>query len=433
MAVAISELLVLVGGLFVCRQAGLKKSAPWFGTLLVMPINYWYAFIAQQGMYYSMHMLLAFLVLGLAMCHMKKGRKGRVCRLALLALLGFYGGANGVRMISMLYAPMFVAAFFFAFWALKEHERLRDGLDTPHVRAFTASMSMMIGCALGYLLNTQVLLERYEHWRSWESVNMRMLRMEDLLHQIENLFEFFGYDGSYELFSLRGISNVAGLMLVLIGVYALVRLVMRRAQLAPEQRFLLSTAIVTLVMGMVINAVLATVLARYILIALFMFILMMFMMWETEPFKNKLLHGCVLAVIMGLFAYQTVDVLHYDMRIGKVNYEIAADWLTERGFTQGYANFWNGNTLTEASNGEIEVWCLADDAHWSELKIHTLCQEKRHLTEKPEGKIFLLLDEREYSENEASPISDHLIEKIAWSYYVFAFENADELYTLMGK
>ncbi|WP_455500254.1 hypothetical protein [Gemmiger sp.] len=66
----------------------------------------------------------------------------------------------------------------------------------------------------------------------------------------------------------------------------------------------------------------------------------------------------------------------------------AAEWLTENGYTQGYATFWNGNAMTELTDGKLEVWTIQN---LDSVYVPNWLQPKDHLTTDPEHP-FLLID-----------------------------------------
>ena len=72
--------------------------------------------------------------------------------------------------------------------------------------------------------------------------------------------------------------------------------------------------------------------------------------------------------------------------------------MEEKEYYNGYASFWNGNILTELSNGTVDVWSWGVDIgenwrgidavstvwHWLQLREHTILY--------PEGKVFVLFE-----------------------------------------
>ena len=143
-----------------------------------------------------------------------------------------------------------------------------------------------------------------------------------------------------------------------------------------------------------------------------------------------------MAAVVCCFAYQAQCVLRYDYTQGRVNYEMATDWLLERGYTQGYATFWNANTLTEASDGQIEMWVLEDGRRglWMNMELHDILQSREHYTRDPEGKVFLLVDENEAKTD--APLLDeaHIIGRnVAWSYTIYGYESVEEMRALVAS
>ena len=51
----------------------------------------------------------------------------------------------------------------------------------------------------------------------------------------------------------------------------------------------------------------------------------------------------------------------------------------------------------------------------------------------PEGKVFLLVDELERESD--SPLFDeaHLVDFVAWSYYVYEYDSVDEMRALIAQ
>ena len=142
--------------------------------------------------------------------------------------------------------------------------------------------------------------------------------------------------------------------------------------------------------------------------------------------------------MVGCCAFGAQNIMRYDYHQGDVNYEMAADWLVEHGYTQGYATYWNANLLTAASDGQIDMWVLSDSSHslyageWRTMGMQRILQEKRKLTEDPQGRVFLLVTEAE--QKEGSPLLDpaHYVDMIAWSYHVYEYDSAAQMRELIA-
>jgi len=70
------------------------------------------------------------------------------------------------------------------------------------------------------------------------------------------------------------------------------------------------------------------------------------------------------------------------------------EMLCSEGYTEGFATFWNGNIMTELSNGEIEMWVLNHSLNGFDDVYHWL-QDKEHGIYQPASPYFLLIDNSE--------------------------------------
>lgn len=112
-----------------------------------------------------------------------------------------------------------------------------------------------------------------------------------------------------------------------------------------------------------------------------------------------------------------------------------AHFLQEEDVYSGYATFWNANILTDLSNGEIEVWSWSNSYDGGKTLMNTVddinpwLQLKAHMTEVPEGRVFVLLEEGEYQElkwkEQLEQISPAL--NVQGAYRVWIFDNYEEM------
>lgn len=438
-AVAALLALVVAAFLFMAKQAGLRKSAPWLSMLLCLPFNQNYAYISLYSSFYSMHVALSFVTLGLLCRYMRAGFERGKLTLLLLAALSAWGGLGGVRMVMMIHAPVFLAALILACLAVYRHETLREAAHEAPVRLFAGASVVMACSAAGYLVNMKVLAASFS-FITYGDLNLAPFKLEEFIGQLDSIAMFFGYTANVPFFSDRGIASLVSLLVYAVTVIAVIRLFTRFGSLEVQQKFLLLTMLMAILVGMTLNVLLQQILVRYYLVGLLLLIVMTFLCWETEPCKNRVLRGGVLLIVMGMFAVTTQETLRHEYQLGEANYEMAADWLLERGYTQGYATFWNANTLTEASDGQIDMWVLADSkhgmmgGHWQQMIMQPILQRKSNLTQAPEGRVFLLVDEIEHEAG--SPLFDkaHQVgDLVAWSYYIYEYESVDEMRALLAQ
>lgn len=434
-AIAIVVLGVAASFLFMARQFGLKRSAPWLATILVLPVTSTYAYVIVYRCYYAIHLMLSFILLGLVSRCGKRGMKKEAVSAALLAVLGLLCGLNGVRMFTMLIVPMLGASLLMTLCACRRYPTFRGAAHEPAARMFAASLLVTIMAGAGYLVNMKVLHRLYS-FIDYTSVLMCPFEMSGFLKQIDYLMRDLGYRSYVSFFSLKSVSCWLAIGILMMGLLALWRLKSRWGELAAEHRLMMLTAVLAVLLGILLNVLLEQLMPRYFIVGTILMVVLIGVALETEPCANGALRTLALIFVTGCFALQAGNTMRYDYVQGEVNYEMAADWLVEHGYTQGYAGFWNCNMLTEASDGQIEMWVLADRDDWvDDMEYSGILQLKRHLTEDPEGRVFLIVDERE---NELdSPLLDEAYlatpDLVAWTYYVYEYESAEEMRRLLEQ
>ena len=96
-------------------------------------------------------------------------------------------------------------------------------------------------------------------------------------------------------------------------------------------------------------------------------------------------------VLAGCFTVCAVNTVRQEIEnpyLAHKGLDAAADWLVDNGYTEGYATFWNGNAMTELTNGKLDVWTLQS---LDEDYVPNWLQRKDHLTTDPQHP-FLLID-----------------------------------------
>lgn len=153
---------------------------------------------------------------------------------------------------------------------------------------------------------------------------------------------------------------------------------------------------------------------------------------RTESFRTSALRGavtaCLLFTVVCTSFSTVVRFLELPPRTRPGLSEVG-EWLAENDYTQGYASFWNGDLLTELTDGEVEVWVV--DNVWS-MTIYQWLQSKDHDVA-PEGKVFVLLNPQDGEVNPelAYYDEDYIIYTDENGYVVLGFDSSEELYALI--
>lgn len=429
--------LILASFLYMAHELGMKKATPYLATVLMLPFNDVYDYVVAYGLHYAVHLILSFLILGLVFRFGRREKRGVWLTLLLLAALGLWSGLGGVRMLMMIIAPLFGAAVLVALMEMKEKETFRETASLPAVRMAGASLLCLVTTGIGYIAGLKLFTGKYTYF-SYTDIAMDWFKMSDMINQFSSLLNDLGYVPGVPLMSLRGIGNLVAVVIFLALAVAVWRMLSRFAHLAPAHKVLTLTAVLAVLIGMLCNIMLAQILTRYFLVGTVLLFVVLALAIEVEPCRNAMLRTLTLLFMVGCCAFGAQNIMRYDYHQGDVNYEMAADWLVEHGYTQGYATYWNANLLTAASDGQIDMWVLSDSSHslyageWRTMGMQRILQEKRKLTEDPQGRVFLLVTEAE--QKEGSPLLDpaHYVDMIAWSYHVYEYDSAAQMRELIA-
>ena len=118
-----------------------------------------------------------------------------------------------------------------------------------------------------------------------------------------------------------------------------------------------------------------------------------------------------------------------------------ADYLKTTDYNVGYASFWNSNVITELTDGKEEMyyWIASGDGTlFAEIEnindIYPWLQAKKHLTEKPEGKVFVIYEDKEikYCNWKKQLNPDDIIFKTD-KYTVYGYESYEKMNSKLNK
>ena len=401
-AVAMIHLGVILSLLFMARGAGMKEGAVYCAAALILPISQAYTVLFAYGGYYTAYFMMICLVIGVMLRMHASRRKPLLCLLMTLfmALSGVWSGMTGVRMLMNLGVPLVIACSAALF------QRIRCSASGKEVAA-SEECSMMLagsihfaGMLAGYWINGHILAQKYS-FHTYEGVKLMPFGPQNVLNQIQNMFGFFGYESGRELLSLEGIASWASIGLVCFGLFSVYHLLKRGEQyeMTVRQRMVPLFALCALAVGILTNestdrggiSSSEVYAVAYYIAGVLMMLVSAFMLLEKLPcriWKGAIRSALLVLLSMVFFLEARVYTKNY-YRSTMANYEDAAQWLLENGYTQGFSTFWFGNVLTEASDGQIEMYTLA---RWTMDDLFAWLQKKSHLEQLPEGKVFVYVD-----------------------------------------
>ena len=110
--------------------------------------------------------------------------------------------------------------------------------------------------------------------------------------------------------------------------------------------------------------------------------------------------------------------------------EPVAAWLSQNGYTNGYASLWNCNIMTEWSNGQLDMRAV-NEYTLDVTQTNTWLERLDHAAP-PEGKVFLALSAQElWGAHKESIRNDYNVYWDENDYLVMAFDSYDEMVTAL--
>jgi len=393
---ALAVLLALVAAslIWMGRCAGLGDAAVYAAAVLLIPVSDIHEYLFSLGGGYIPYIAMAAVLIALTL-RMKRG-KGVVLRMLLLFALSLWGGLTGVRMLMICGVPLLLACLL-EFWTTLRHS---DALNQAF-RSHQAAMMLGAGISafamlLGYVVNAKVLSSMY-HFADYGDMLLGELDLTLIAQQMQYIAVFFGLNEGLPLLSISGIADVLMLCVCVLMAGAVCILLKARREISAEQRIVVYYAVFAIALGMFLNIVTGKrdnpYAVGYYMMGVFMLVTLLYLACERMACKISALRTLSMLALSGVFMLQGVTFVRNYVNTAPSAHEEAAAWLTENGYTTGYATFWNGNVLTEASNGEIDMYVYSG---WQDTELYDWLQETRHLEATPEGPVFVFVSGEEY-------------------------------------
>ena len=392
-------LLLLLSYLYVGHGLRLKNCGVWGAAALACPFGVWYFWYGTFGGLYLLYMIWQLLSFGATLHLLRPANKvRRVLQCALLFGSAMISGLNSVKGIMNFYLPMFVAALLYL--ALRLNEKHQEGVGNE-VKLTAISIVALLITSVGYLLNSTVLAATH-YFKNYNVQSWSEFNIEKVVYNWSLFLSLFGYPGDatfnnkIPLFSLIGVLGAFSILVIAAIIFTVIRLLTRWQKLPDIQSFVpLLFAAVCIIQGLVFGctgtsgAAPQSMNASYWLPVVPLVFLMLQIEGETENIRLPVLKKVAAITFSVCIVATSISSIMQFFKDGyRINPDLepVCDWLTEQGYTQGYATFWNGNVMTEWSNGQLDMWVVGD---FNTMEPDRWLQKISH-EQKPEGEVFLL-------------------------------------------
>lgn len=395
---AILVLILILVFLFLCNKNGLNlKDKGLVGVIcLACPFSIWYFWYGAFGGAYLPHMIITLTSLALFV-HSSKNN----IYICLNVMLAFISGIGGVKNIMGIYIPLVFALFILLIY--KIHKKESNDYKTI-IRLLIFSILIFLASAIGYYINSNILSNIYtfssEHKRWWSSFNINLFieNISDLLSLLGVLHPKY-WDTEVSLFSTKGILGCFAYITIIIFIISLFVSIRRFNKLHLNKQIALAISISAIFIQ-------ASILSftdgndpklpyYWLTIIPLLFVIIEIGIENIDYSYNysKYYLETILVISIICTSVSSVKTFMDKPLRAKTSLEKVADFLKENNYTQGMANFWEANIITEWSDGDIEMWVLIDEYS----QISQWLQDKDHLNAYPDGQLFLLTTHDELS------------------------------------
>lgn len=401
------NLALLIGSfIFLLYSTSIKEKGLWIAMVLLMPFDFWYLFYITFSGFYICHTIALFVMLGLLLRYINNNRK---VYLLLLFIFGIIFGLNGIKVLMYFTVPCLLTLIIIAVYKYVMNNST-DIFQSLMISALISSLSTFIGVFIYLFVICKVYtcsppLDLY-----WGNININ-----NILLVIGNYLQSLGFlNNDYfvteiKILSFNGILGIFGLINIIIFIFALCTMLRNKYFSTLIDKLLFVFIISAYLSGICIFSLtkepsngsywLPFIPFSFVIIELF-----------TENIKE---HNCNNGFIkMGILTsfiicsfINTTWYLNNNPRSHE-NLHNVAQWLQENGCKKVVAEFWEGNALTEYSNGSIEAFVINDFEYPS---IYELLQTKDHKNAPLEKNTYVVIPEKYKTKKDLSYYDDNAI------------------------
>ena len=417
------HILLLMAMYFVlCKAAGITDLYSCSALIFAVPFSETYFLYALIGSYIP-HFLFSFgtwavLFRYIDLKENARNRKAisgisskdrRTKALPLLALLiAVFAGLEGARQFQILCLPLSIVLVVLALLSGQEENLIRSSY-LPYIGL------LAVFCAAegaSYFIGNKVLHSVYTYY-SWADVRFRYFNYEWLPELINGWVGNHGFQDGF-IFSSIIIRNLAAAIWITmtiisagygIGHYIRIQKDETADRTIALKYFVLAVYYVAASVVYILSYTFTDIQSseRYSLQVLIMSVPMICFFIKTVHW-NTAFKALVLLCTCGMIALGGLNYCrNWRKEDQNAEYRAISEALRAENYSEGFATFWNGNILTEISNGEVEVWnwhptltYLAAQENPGE--VYRVLQRKSHDEAPPAGKMFVLLQKSEIEE-----------------------------------
>ncbi|MBR1703485.1 MAG: hypothetical protein IJ716_16330 [Lachnospiraceae bacterium] len=426
-------------------------------AILLLPFSETMMTHMVMGNTYLFHVIIVFTVFGLFL-RLAGGHKGkRVVWLVCYLVFAVICGVSGVRYLLALQCPLVLTSLVGIFrsadfaqlrreWSDRETGE-KNGKNGKSGKTLWLTLGKSVsakylwysllgaaGSVAGYAVNVLYVSRRYV-FQTYDATNFIAVYQGILMERIQNaigsLIMLFGYIPDRGVLSLRGVITLVAFLLLAVFGYCSVQ---AGKECKGQRGFVTWFLYVSFLLNLFVFVfTTSTMVPRYYLtIYIFLLPVLCFYLEKEEHYFDRLA-VCVL-LILGLTLATGKTVLSYVTIDKNADRRKVAAALEEQGLKFGYATYWNGNILTELTNGQVEIANVGDGIYLDYFKWSS--PMKYYADDYAEGQVFLLLSAEELEEAVAAGARTVQEGRVVYAdnaYTVLVYDSAAKLRSLAAE
>ena len=386
-----------------------RRIAPICGAIMLLPFSFEWRYMLLTGLYYAPQVAASFLEIGLLLDIISmpsEKKKKRIVFLAITLFIAFLSGLGGPRMIIMQFAPLLMCGIC---------------MIKKHFFFFLCTVFNFVSVCAGLVVNLILQASGKFVFMTYSHISPQFFSLFYIRKILVDLLKNYGAKGGFKdvqsilgclfAFLLWGVFLVGIVFVIIKGISAIIKKTDDKKNKAKNEEdtglpiVILYTVFQLLVFLMLYLFSNMDYQPRYN-IHILAFIIPISCAILGKRCRYALLFPAIVAVLLCINNYSSFTKPDNNY----VVYSALSDYLAQNNIKEGYASFWNGNLLTEMTNGNIEVWILESDANRRSLTVGDTIfpndgqdiipaewlQIKSHRNIFPKGAYFVIATDNEY-------------------------------------
>lgn len=333
---------------------------PWTDVYVQFILNY---------PFYVVQFCLVFLELGLYLRRRQVEGKIRSRYLLIEEIVAFAAALSSIKNVEEIYVPLFAAVLMFYFIMDQDADKQRAKQELREWLFIFESIFV------GFVLN--LCAKSIFHF--WGGIGYGtpgltgptgiLLHLEYLLRSVLQLFGFYYYETS--LTSVLGIRTVLSAVVIVMAIRSAEMMKIYFSRFSDTEKIAVLFTGILWAENILLMFSVITASARYLLLSFIMLIVCIVLLLshirkdEYQMFYRIFYGTCaVIFVLSGFVKWNAAKPLDYYYNIPSVDWSAemldAEQYLTENGYTFGYSDFYDGASLEQASDGQIEMFFVED-------------------------------------------------------------------------